>query len=305
MVGIEKEFENEFISEDEIKRIKTNIKIISSIIPNCRTIKQENEKLLETFLLYDLKLQRLKNSLDQIETDNKRIQRILSNKTKLFEELRMLLIKSEIKDEYFDSLESLTFTSDSDLVKIQEALDVFMDYKKLKYDLRIVYQRQEAIDNSIKRFLGRFKFYYKDMLGDIRPDTSGKLGIHSFLYQKVGKFDFIFKFCAQNADDILQTLNSIYLNAASKIYTEEFEKNFSILGKVLHDKTLVNGIESIKIVFKCIFMILKCELNFCMETFIPTGYIEFCEGLFKHIFHLLYVNLDNFLRQNHLKLSVH
>lgn len=285
MKDIEDKFNKDIIRKEKIEALKNNADIVKKMIPICKSLKSEMCKAQSYYSVYDLKLGRLSESLGEIKAKNERLKIAINNKIKIFETLRDIVVDSELKDEHFEILESSSLKTTEGLVRIEQAFAIFEEYQQNDLDIRILKERKLELNKRLNRFFEKFSLFFDDLLKSIDSRSQGQLKVHSYIYEEVLKFSFIFKFAFNRQKEAFSKICDIYLKRVKAIYDAEIQKHLKIISKVATKKEINDISDVMNIFMESLFMIIKCEVHFCKTNlFSGNDVTEFVAGIFRGVF---------------------
>lgn len=288
MKTIYKKIQTEIISEEKIEKLRNNMNILKSSLKTLENIKEENQDLRKSLSIQDLRLGWLSKELENIQNQNNNLQIEIKNKVNLFNALKALLSGLTLKGEYFEILENGDFDSCDDLVKIEEAIEIFKEMNS-EYTIFAVEQVDNEITATLNTFFKRFKTYFDQNIQTFVAKTSGKLEIHTELYKSISQFETILDFAFHNKTYVFDEIFRKYKGAAKDIFKKEIEAQLLVLKRSIAEKPKLDLKKVLSLFLESISLTLKFECEFLKNVFFSTDAIE----IFREIFNLIlkYFNL--------------
>lgn len=286
--NIEEILYREGFSDKKAQALRKNAEIVKSIRPICESLKRENLKLRVHYDVYNLKLERLSKELEEIETNSRRLEVEIRNKTALLDVLKAVAVNLEMSEEYCDVLDAAGFETPEDLAKIEEALSALEENPFEDIRIFAVKSQEVEVKDRTKTFMKRFKVFFSEFLESIESMSAGQLRVHSLMYDRVRRYEFIFKFAFEKQKEDFVSLTSLYSRYSNEMYSYEFEKHLSVLQKLCSEKSPEKMQDGLGIFIESFFMIVKCEVHFCkFRLFNGEDVTEFVMGIFKSVFDLV------------------
>lgn len=293
----------EGLSDEKAQVLRKNAEIVKSIGPACELLKRENMKLRVHYDVYNLKLERLSKELEEIETNSRRLEMEIRNKTALLDVLKAISVNLEMCEEYCDVLDVASFETPENLAKIEEALSALEENPFEDIDMLAVKGREVEVKDRTKAFMKRFKVFFSEFLESIESMSEGQLRVHSLMYEGVKKYEFILKFAFERQKEDFVSLTSLYSKYSKEMYRYEFERHLSVLQKLCSEKSPEKMQEGLGIFIESFFMIVKCEVHFCkFRLFNGDDVTEFVLGIFKSVFDLVLEAFQNMFKHRGLSL---
>lgn len=265
------------INQHKIRNLEECMENLPRMYPYLKQIKAKCQEIHSSLELYTVKLECLAGEMRDIEEENTRLENEVLYQTDIYEHLKDLLVSIEIKEDHFVALESESFESVEGLCNIEKALDVLNNFHVDSYDIRIVRERRERINNALRGFYKRFVTHMSKFL--VRSDSTGELKVHKGLYGVIKRFKKIFK-AARRYDDYYKVICSIYIAHSEKLYEREFDLHLKTILRLLRDSVTARKVNtSLNVLFESYRSIISCENRFLESMEIVEGLDE----IFKHV----------------------
>ncbi|EOB14022.1 hypothetical protein NBO_42g0012, partial [Nosema bombycis CQ1] len=203
--------------------------------------------------LYFIKLERLTKEMNQIEKENTKLENEILYQTSIYNRLKDLLIHLEIKETHFISLETDSLKSSEGVSRIEKALYALGNFKEGDYKIRVVKEKKERINESLKGFYKRFIKEINSILTESKINDS--LCIHKDLYNKLNFLKDIF-LNSKKFKDFHAVLCGLYAKQSSLLYSKEMENHLNKLNRILNkekdkiEEVLEGLLESYKNIIK-------------------------------------------------------
>lgn len=293
---MEKEIDDLFLNEDggEVDQDKINMLErcmgeIPKIYPNLEQVRTKCKEIDLSLSLYTVKLESLAKEMKEIESENTKLENEIRYQTSIYEHLKELLINVEIKEDHFIALESESFDSIDGICRIEKALEVLDSFSDDEYDIRIVREKKERINDALRGFYKRFITYLGGFM--VGSESSGELKVHKGLYGAIKRFKKIVQH-SKRYRDYYVVICSIYMARSKKLYEREFGFHLKTVLRLLKEGVTQDKIDSLfETLFESYRSIVKCEDRFlksmeiegtCREIFRNTGLLitEFVEDVY-------------------------
>ncbi|KMV65803.1 hypothetical protein M970_070740 [Encephalitozoon cuniculi EcunIII-L] len=279
----------EKVDQDKINNLARCMSEIPKIHPNLSQVRTKCKEIGLSLELYTIKLESLAKEMKGIEEENTKLENEIRYQTSIYEHLKELLISVEIKEDHFIALESESFDSIDGLCKIEKALEVLDNFSVDEYDIRIVREKKERINDALREFYRRFITYMGSFM--VRSESTGELKVHKGLYGVIKRFKKIFQH-SKRYRDYYVVMCSIYMARSKKLYEREFGFHLSTVLRILKEGVTQEKVDKIfETLFESYRSIIRCEARFlknmeiegtCKEIFRNTGLliVEFVEDVY-------------------------
>ncbi|ADM11837.1 exocyst complex component Sec3-like protein [Encephalitozoon intestinalis ATCC 50506] len=266
------------VGKDRIRTLEKCMGDLPKINPNLEQVWTKCKEIDSSLELYSIKLESLAREMKGIEKENTKLENEIQYQTSIYEHLKELLINVEIKEDHFITLESESFDSIDGLCRIEKALEVLDGFHVDEYDIRIVREKKERINDALREFYKRFITYMGSFMVD--SESSGDLKVHKGLYGAIKRFKKIFQH-SKRYRDYYVVLCSIYMARSKKLYEREFGFHLKTVLRLLKEDVTQDKMDRIfETLFESYRSIVKCEDRFlksmeidgtCQEIFRNTG----------------------------------
>lgn len=290
---IDKRLRKEIISSQAEESYNFNKKIIEEIKPTIEIIKNEQIKIKDTCEDYHLKLSTLSEELNFIEKKNKDMQNEISFLTDVFEQLRKIIINLEIQNESFEVFQNENLSDIDVITKIESALNSVYDFDSV-YKIRVIEERKDDIDRTLKSFFKRFYLFYCEKISKIESTSRGELKIHTFFYEQTKIYEKFFQFSSTNLPEMFIQLISAYKEFNTKIYKREFENHLKLIHKIFSERRTSKIEEVFQIFYESFFLVIKAEVHFCLKhlLFDKIDVVEYVSDIFYDVVDFLIHSLN-------------
>ncbi|AFM98603.1 hypothetical protein EHEL_070760 [Encephalitozoon hellem ATCC 50504] len=281
---MEKEIDDLFLSADDekvdqnkINTLERCMEEIPKIYPNLEQVWTKCKEIDLSLSLYTIKLESLAKEMKDIEKENTKLENEIRYQTSIYEHLKELLINVEIKEDHFIALESESFDSIDGVCKIEKALEVLGSFSVDEYDIRIVREKKERINDALRGFYKRFITYMGSFM--VGSESSGELKVHKGLYGAIKRFKKIIQH-AKRYRDYYVVICSIYVARSKKLYEREFGFHLKTVLRLLKESVTQDKVDSVfGSLFESYRSIVKCE-----DRFLKSMEIEgTCQEIFRNI----------------------
>lgn len=257
------------IDQNKIRNLEECMKSLPRIHPNLRQVQSKCREIHSSLELYTIKLESLANELKEIEAENVKLENEVLYQTDIYNHLKDLLVSIEIKEDHFVALESESFESVEGLCKIEKALDILNSFDVEEYDIRIVREKRERVNNALRAFYKRFVTHMGKFL--IRSDSTGELKVHKGLYGVIKRFKAIFNH-SRRYKDYHAVICSIYIAHSKRLYEREFDFHLKTVLRLLKGSPTRENIDtSLSVLFESYRSIIRCEDRFLESMEIEEG----------------------------------
>ncbi|RVD92946.1 exocyst complex component Sec3 [Tubulinosema ratisbonensis] len=286
-------FNKKIISEKAQESYTFNKKIIEELKPTIHLIKKEHLNTKETCEEYNKKLSLLSQELIFIEEKNKELQNEISFLTNLFDHLRKIVVNLEIQNESFEVFQNENLEDLDIIARIESGLESVHDFDSV-YKIRVIEERKEEIDRTLKGFFKRFYLFYREKIGKIESTSKGELKIHTFFYNQTKIYEKIIQFASINLSEMFIQIITAYKEINTKIYKKEFENHLKLIYKVFAEKRSSKAEEIFQIFFESFFLVIKAEVHFCSNhlLFDKVDVAEFVSDIFYDVVDFLLHSLN-------------
>lgn len=257
------------IDQNKIRNLEECMESLPKMYPNLRQVQEKCREIHSSLELYTIKLESLANDMRDIETENARLESDILQQTAVYEHIKDLLMNVEIKEDHFVALETESFDSIEGLCRMEKALDVLNGFRVDEYDIRIVREKREQVNNALRGFYKRFITHMGKYL--VRSGSTGELKVHKALYDVIRRFKAIFK-SSRRYRDYYSVICSIYIAHSKKLYEREFGFHLKTVSRLLKSSPSTCVHTSLGVLLESYRSIVKCEKRF-LET------MEIDEGL--------------------------
>jgi len=271
---MEKEIDDLFLNDNDtgytdktIQNLENSVHKFESLSSYFNLIKDKISNIDINAELYNVKLERLANEMKDIEDKNTKLENEILYQTSIYETLKDLLIKLEIKEEHFINLETESFTGEG-LIKIEEAVEALENFFVTDFTIRVVTEKQQRVNATLIMFYNRFINFISNLLKNDKSTEDFK--VHSELYQKLERYKYLYKM-SERYDKIYAKLCNLYVDHARIKYERELVLYLKKLYDLNIESTTKSNLEqSVQTVLETYQYILKVENNFLCSMNIKT-----------------------------------
>ncbi|KAK6089972.1 hypothetical protein P3W45_001018 [Vairimorpha bombi] len=289
---MDQEIDNLFLSdtstnytEKSINDLEDSIKNFQTILPYINLIEEKILSIDSNFELYHVKLDRLANEMKDIESQNTKLENEILYQTSIYERLKDLLIKLEIKEEHFIVLETDSLESVEGVTRIEQAVEILNAFNVTDYTIRVVKEKQKRVNDALINFYDRFVRFMNGYLIDER--VSGEFKVHNELYRNLEKYKNLYKLSSR-FDFIYKKLCSAYVKYAKIRYENELSNYLKKLYDLnTESKNIENLDKTITTVLETYRSLLKVELKFLQKMSISNDLSEIFVNSSHSIIHFL------------------
>ncbi|WUR03106.1 exocyst complex component 1 (EXOC1) [Vairimorpha necatrix] len=263
---MEQEIDDLFISDKSvdytdksIEDLNKNIENFKTIIPYIDLIKNKISSVDTNFELYNVKLEKLATEMKNIEEENTKLENEIFYQTSIYENLKDLLLKLQLKEEHFITLETETFTNQG-LVKIEEAIENLENFSAENYTIRVVKEKKNRINETLEKFYKKFVGYIANLLENEQIGTNFQ--VHTELYKKLEKYKFLYKM-SEKYEKNYTNLCDLYINYSKVRYNAELTEYLKRLLDLNKESKKPENIEqTINTIFETYKLLIHVESNF-------------------------------------------
>lgn len=263
--ALAEKIDNVFFSEKQIpiSKLETFTKNTDEIKPLLNEFIEKtknSQKVLEKDLT---RLYNLNSQIISLKTQNEKTETILSNKKKLYEILKALIVSIEIKKKYANILEEKNLEI-KNIPEIEEALEkVYILDSKFK--IKAIEERNETVKEILENFFAKFEETISEKISSsILKNRQRQLKTQKNVHDVINPYKNIIK----------GSMAGLYVLKIKQSYLEDFKAHFSDLRKKLKEKKISKIgekndeiVEIIKLSYEMVITILNDEANFLYDVF--------------------------------------
>lgn len=265
------------IDRDKIRSLERCVDGLPRIHPHLEQVQAKCREIHSSLELYTIKLESLAKEMEGIESENTKLENEILYQTSIYEHLKELLVNVEIKEDHFIALESESFDSVDGLCRIEKALQVLDGFSIEEYDIRIVREREERVNDALRGFYKRFIGHMgKFMAGS---GGTGELKVHKGLYGVVKRFKKIIEH-SRRYRDYYVVICSIYVAHSKKLYEREFGTHLRGVLRLMREDAAQERVDGVfETLLESLRSIVRCEDRFLKST----GIEGTCKEIFRNV----------------------
>lgn len=243
--------------EDKIESITSFKQDLQKLLSKKSLLKAEIDAQKIPYSVHQVMIDCLIDDLNDVQKVIQYLEEKLAFESEVYERVKKICLSLTIDEENLHILETGSFTSSNDIVKMEKSLILLSEFSEKSYKLNIVKERESEVTQVVSDFLKRFIMFLSKLF--VQSETSSELRVHRSFYEKISKYKFIYNF-SKTFGDYYNVLCVAYSRKSKDLYNEEFKNHLNRVAE------LITGSESLKYTLDAIIMtyssLLECEMGF-------------------------------------------